>query len=90
MTEDDAKTKTCPQKDHGVDPCIASECMAWRWSPLMANTPEYIEALKTCENERGMKHRDAAIYVNTHRAEFGLPTKPFSGYCGLAGKPEVE
>jgi hypothetical protein len=31
MTEDEAKTKWCPQGEHRDWKCIGSACMAWRW-----------------------------------------------------------
>jgi len=71
MTEEEARTKWCPQirwTSHGEgysDPfenrgsncnCIASDCMMWRWNrDIMAG--------------------------GSGRAE------PTQGYCGLAGKP---
>lgn len=85
MTEEEAKSKECA-RNHEIS-CVGSKCMAWRWITLSANTPEYIAALRDCEKERGMKPRDAAAYVRDNRTEFGLPEKPFCGYCGLAGKP---
>jgi hypothetical protein len=89
MTEEEAKTKLCPQaiEYETRENCHGSDCMAWRWIPLNANTPEYIAALKECEKERGMTAKGAAKYVLENKAEFALPTKPFEGYCGLAGKP---
>ena len=96
MTEDEAKTKWCPhirpnKGDFEIAPyagswCIGAECMAWRWLPFNALDPLYIEAIKKCEDE-GMKPPQAAKHVNANRADFNLPTEPFEGYCGLAGKP---
>lgn len=82
----DAGDYQCVIAKNGTN-CSGQDCMAWRWFPLQANTPEYIAALKECEFERGMKPKDAAAYVNKNRAEFGIPEEPFEGYCGLAGQP---
>jgi len=71
MTEDEAKTMYCMQKDHGADRCTASKCMAWRWLTV----------------KPAVKAWDAAEYTTTSGVEFDLPTQPFDGYCGLAGKP---
>ena len=86
MTEEEAKTKWCPRAHQGEhQPCIASDCMAWRWEPLSTKEPGYIEAIKDCEKNRGMTAAKASAYVAANLTEFHLPTEPYSGYCGLAG-----
>ena len=51
MTEDEAKTKSCPKTLESYEglgsfastigsPCIASECMAWRWINPDNEAPE--------------------------------------------------
>lgn len=83
------------EEDWAGSRCAADKCMAWRWMPLLATDPKYIAALKECESidiqENGklrkMRAGEAAAYVNENRKKFGLPEKPFEGYCGLAGNP---
>ena len=69
--------------------CIGSACMMWRWTPLMADAA-FLAAVKKAERDPHEKrtHAQAAAYVKDNRAEFGLPTKPFEGHCGLAWRPE--
>ena len=90
MTEEEAKTKWCPQmreellERHLSDPerlmnrCIGSACMAWRWAG-------WVNRLA-----------DGSHEVNqTHGGPFLMPHGPTQnphgcdrfGYCGLAGKP---
>ena len=71
MTEQEAKTKWCPQVETGAyrpNPdganirlsfCIGSACMAWRWKPK-----------PLVESDR-----------------FGPQIDSEYGFCGLAGKP---
>ena len=63
--------------------------MAWRWLPLMVDDA-WIEAVKKASLELGDKspsRKIAAAHVNANRAQYGLPTEPFLGFCGLAGSP---
>ena len=93
MTEEEAKTKWCPfsrsvKGPHGfadepavwhrIDRCIASSCMAWRWSRRgMVEVPE-----KTFgpEAKSLISASDAALLKQD-----GTPV-PDLGYCGLAGR----
>lgn len=69
--------------------CIGPKCAAWRWRALPANTPAFLSAIKKRMKDAKQPHPDAVKYVIANRAEFGLPTEPFEGWCGLAGKPEA-
>lgn len=96
ITPDEAqKTTLCPlARTFGDDDlkatCRGPACALWRWQPLMASDPGYKEALvkaRDMKAERGTM--TAAEYVNANRADFGLPTEPFLGWCGLGGEPKA-
>ena len=82
MTEDEAKTRVCPQTMHvwegagGVmhnvgAPCIGSACMAWRWGK------KFHRSKKT-----GVLLEESHLFRNDPDFELVV-----HGYCGLAGKP---
>lgn len=82
---EDATNFACgPQAERGF--CYGPKCAVWRWEPLLADEA-FAAAVKKAEAETGMPHPKAAKHVTENRAQYGLPTKPFRGYCGLAGKP---
>jgi len=82
MTEEEAKTKVCPRtmgpSGSLCAPCIASDCMAWRWYGVLSNgtrhdSPEAAWAAKHPElppASGGMNQGDTPL-----------------GYCGLARAP---
>lgn len=92
LTETEAKAKWCHvafTTPHWRK-CSASECMAWRWQPLMVGD-DWADAVKKAAAEIGdasPSRVKAARHVNANRAVYGLPDKPFAGFCGLAFKPE--
>lgn len=96
MTEEEVAGKWCPytgSHEGAFDPkhqtCIGSRCMAWRWLPLMADEA-FKAAVSKAKDDIGDKTPagvKASQHVIANRAAYGLPDKPFDGYCGLAGKP---
>ena len=78
---------------HGVEGrryCIGSDCAGWRWKPLMVSE-EWKNAVKKAAIElkdNDPRRHKSAVHVNENRAKYGLPDKPFHGYCGLSGRPE--
>jgi hypothetical protein len=76
--------------DGGFGGCLGSDCMAWRWEPLTCS-PEWTAAVRKHAEATDDKapFAKSSRHVNENRAEFGLPDRPFRGYCGLAGKPEA-
>lgn len=84
MTEEEAKTKWCPQMypiaqaAPTVTRCIASGCMAWRWD----GTKHW-----------AVIHKDGRQQIVAPGTTVQVPddarTEEISdtGFCGLAGKP---
>jgi len=91
--EDEARTKFCPigQWKSSYDLmtyCRASECMMWQWQPLLADD-KFKEAVQRAAEElkdTSPARKKAVAYVVANRLEYGLPDKPYKGYCGLTGK----
>ena len=67
--------------------CMGPTCAAWRWHEEEVDEPGWKEAVQEAK-EKGIGYKEAPTYVNEHRTEFGLPEKPWRGYCGMGGKPE--
>ena len=92
ISEADAKTKACFQAQtfagsqqvaDGPGPhCIASDCMAWRWSRAK-ETEAYLAAVQAHMKEHGVNFNVATQKVY---AEIGSTFEQVEGFCGLAGK----
>ena len=100
LTPDEARDHACPiARTSGLDPirasCQADLCILWRWKAFEVTDPGYMAAcakamtMPDAATGKPMGQKLAAGYVNTHRAEFGIPEAPYRGWCGLGGKPEV-
>jgi len=96
--EQEAQAKWCPHArdmdgsnkvfTDGDAWCQGSACMMWRWRPLAISDPGFKEAVQTTIKDKKINHTKAVEYVLDNRAEFGLETVPYLGYCGLAGQFE--
>jgi len=88
MNEAAAKTKRCPMpmgtmNDSSVQyRCIASDCMAWRWSRAK-ETEAYLAAVQAHMKEHGVNFNVATQKVY---AEIGSTFEQVEGFCGMAGK----
>lgn len=84
MTEEEAKTKWCPQTMSRTPPnpecCAGSVCMAWRVTALTVH-----EVVDDEQAEPWV----AAGWRKAIRAEDGQPVVMMGGdgFCGLAGRP---
>lgn len=81
----------CPQGRLFVDTkkmCLGDGCPLWRWAPLTVDDGPFKAALKKLV-AGGMKNDRAARELVDNRGKYGLPEKPYRGWCGLAEKPEA-
>lgn len=92
MTEDEAKTKTCPQTfcqpgqygPHGegiVEPgphtCIGSACMAFRWIPPLCYVDSDESAIERDPPFGPWERYRSGGWISSQKQN--------QGYCGLAG-----
>lgn len=82
-----ARTFGIPQAQKG---CHGPACALWRWEPIMADDPRFVEAKAKAMEELGggaTKHKEAVARVMADPATYGVPTSPERGFCGAGGKP---
>ena len=68
--------------------CKGPACPLWRWAPLTTKDGPYEAAVIKLAAE-GMTNAQASKEVGENRAKYGVPEKPYRGWCGLGGKPEA-
>lgn len=72
--------------------CRGDACPAWRWKQIVVTDPRFKDAFDRAASDLGLgKTHVGRItkHLFDHRDEYGLPTRPEVGWCGLAGKPEA-
>lgn len=81
-TEDQAKEKRCYRG--GFD-CLASECMAWKWS-RERETKAFLKLVKhdMLKTTRPNFNKSVQVVYADHEGEF----KHTEGYCAIVGKAE--
>lgn len=68
--------------------CRGPQCAWWRWQPLSASDPRFVNALKAITQEIGggpHRGKEATAILMADRQKYGVPDKPEVGYCGGAG-----
>lgn len=78
----------CPIGRTFADPiktCIGDRCPIWRNTPVRADHPANIAAIRKLQSE-GLSHKDAVAKALAKRDEYGIPKEPFEGFCGLGGQ----
>ena len=66
--------------------CRGSDCAIWRWQPVMA---EEMKAAVAKAISEGRTHKEAVAHVAANRHDYGVPDRPYQGWCGLGSKPEA-
>ncbi|UWQ30213.1 hypothetical protein [Leisingera sp. M523] len=102
-------TLACPlSRTFGDDALMAScrgaGCAVWRWTPIPAKDPRFVQAANTEMNRLHAAHKfdnplsarkvngfHQEAVANIHKApkDHGLPEGPERGYCGLGGEPKA-
>ncbi len=88
------ETLLCPlSRAFGAEPlsanCRGPECACWRTKPLFDTDPGFKEAIAEAKKMTAAERdgETSQMFVSKNRAEFGLPTEPFLGFCGMGGRP---
>lgn len=91
MTEEEAKTKWCPQtfatpeipavREAGPWTCSGSGCAAWRWQPHRATVTSTV-------SKRPEPFLTGHPQDYENNPDWSVERLPLQGYCGLAGAPQ--
>lgn len=90
ILHDSAGDTLCPISRTFAEPvkvCRGDACPLWRWIPLLATEPAFKAAISKAISDGLNKHPAAVRHVMENRADYGLPTEPYRGFCGLGGRP---
>lgn len=84
--------------------CRGAGCAVWRWTPVPASDPRFMnavgaevdrlhaahmEANPISDRKKNGFHQAAVKNVMADPKAHGVPDKPERGYCGLGGEPKA-